>query len=221
MNHLTILSSFLVLAAAAVAVLLVIACKGSLSVIYTLTLSGFYLALVSVWSVVLEMGYSSTQFLILDRSALFYMTFVIAAGAFAAIAVKQFVENTKKIAESLFFLLVATLGGSILVTTNHFAMFLLGLRLLSLPIYVLLAQNTSRIYAAMKFFVFGEVFFAVFLFGVALIYFKTGTLHISKAFFELSIPYDPPQFVLALMVLALACLALQKMARAKRKSILS
>lgn len=78
-------------------------------------------------------------------------------------------------------LLLACLGMIALAGTGHWLVFFLGLELLSLCLYVLIAIRGHRppgYEAGIKYFVMGAVASAFFVFGVGLLYGATGTLAI-------------------------------------------
>jgi len=76
-------------------------------------------------------------------------------------------------------LLLSILGALILVSSSHFASFFLGLELLSIPLLAMIAysvDNNHSIEAGVKYLVMTAFASAFLLFGMALIYAKTGTL---------------------------------------------
>lgn len=83
-----------------------------------------------------------------------------------------------------FYLLVlfATLGMMVMISANHFLTIYLGLELLSLSLYSLVAldrDSARATEAAMKYFVLGAMASGLLLYGMSMIYGATGTLEIS------------------------------------------
>ncbi len=83
-----------------------------------------------------------------------------------------------------FYLLVlfATLGMMVMISANHFLTIYLGLELLSLSLYSLVAldRDSGRATeAAMKYFVLGAMASGLLLYGMSMIYGATGTLEIN------------------------------------------
>src|SRR5208283_1288015 len=79
-------------------------------------------------------------------------------------------------------LLLAVLGSMVLVCSSHFASFFLGLEVLSISLYALIAYPKKRIQhveAGMKYLVLAAVSSAFLLFGMALIYADTGSMTLS------------------------------------------
>ena len=82
-----------------------------------------------------------------------------------------------------FYLLVlfATLGMMVMISANHFLSLYLGLELLSLSLYTLVAldrDSARATEAAMKYFVLGAMASGLLLYGMSMIYGATGTLEI-------------------------------------------
>jgi NADH-quinone oxidoreductase subunit N len=85
--------------------------------------------------------------------------------------------------EYLIVLFIATLGASVLVVANHFISFFLGLEILSVSLFILIAYRRSRDYsieASVKYLVLASVSSAFLLFGMALIYTSTGTMNFNS-----------------------------------------
>ncbi|MBT9516586.1 MAG: NADH-quinone oxidoreductase subunit NuoN [Methyloversatilis discipulorum] len=87
--------------------------------------------------------------------------------------------------------LFATLGMQVMISANHFLTLYLGLELLSLAIYALVAldrESARSTEAAMKYFVLGALASGLLLYGMSMIYGATGTLEISAIARKLSDP---------------------------------
>ena len=80
-------------------------------------------------------------------------------------------------------LLIATLGCAVLVASSHFVSFLLGLEILSVALYAMLAYLTGReraLEAGIKYLILASASAAFLLFGMALIYADAGTMEFSR-----------------------------------------
>jgi NADH-quinone oxidoreductase subunit N len=78
--------------------------------------------------------------------------------------------------------LFATLGMMVMISANHFVTIYLGLELLSLSLYAMVAMNRDSAVsteAAMKYFVLGALASGLLLYGMSMIYGATGTLEIT------------------------------------------
>jgi NADH-quinone oxidoreductase subunit N len=79
--------------------------------------------------------------------------------------------------------LFATLGMMVMVSANHFLTLYLGLELLSLCLYSMVAlqrDSTVATEAAMKYFVLGALASGLLLYGMSMLYGATGTLDITE-----------------------------------------
>jgi len=80
-------------------------------------------------------------------------------------------------------ILFATLGMMVMISASHFLTLYLGLELLSLSLYALVALRRDSVMAteaAMKFFVLGALASGFLLYGMSMVYGATGTLHVSQ-----------------------------------------
>lgn len=80
-------------------------------------------------------------------------------------------------------ILFATLGMMVMISASHFLTLYIGLELLSLSLYALVALRRDSIVAteaAMKFFVLGALASGFLLYGMSMVYGATGTLHVSQ-----------------------------------------
>ncbi len=78
--------------------------------------------------------------------------------------------------------LFATLGMMVMISANHFLSLYMGLELLSLSLYAMVALNRDSAQsteAAMKYFVLGALASGLLLYGMSMIYGATGSLDIS------------------------------------------
>ena len=78
--------------------------------------------------------------------------------------------------------LFATLGMMVMISANHFLTIYIGLELLSLSLYAMVAMNRDSVVsteAAMKYFVLGALASGLLLYGMSMIYGATGTLEIT------------------------------------------
>ena len=82
--------------------------------------------------------------------------------------------------ETFVLMMFAALGMMVLISANHFLTLYLGLELMSLSTYALVALHRERApaEAAMKYFVLGAMASGLFLYGVSMLYGATGALDI-------------------------------------------
>ncbi len=170
----------LVLTGTIVVVLLAISVRRSHAVAVVLSLSGLALAFVALFVAAPHVPRPVTDLVTVDGYALFYTGLVVVA-AFAVTALSyNYLRDRRRPREEYYvLLLMATLGGAILVVSNHFASFFLGLEILSVSLYALIAYLADRkisIEAGIKYLVLAAVSSAFLLFGMALVYADQGTM---------------------------------------------
>ena len=174
----------LLIAVSAVLVMLAIALKRDPGLAAGLTLTGLTAAFLSIWAAAGVIPRQVTSLLLVDKYALFYMGLIIASAAVAVSLAWQYFEKHDEQREELYLLLLlAALGCAVLVAGSHFVSFLLGLELLSVSLYGMVAYLTDRrpaLEAGMKYLILASASAAFLLFGMALIYAATGTMEFSR-----------------------------------------
>ena len=115
-----------------------------------------------------------------------FFTFLIAVITFLTLLFSYQYARLRNMAGDEFYglILLAALGMTLVAGAVHWLTFFLGLEILSLSLYVLIAirkGDPRANEAALKYFILGAVAGAFLTFGIALIYALTGTLDISKS----------------------------------------
>ena len=176
------LTPLIFLSVASVVVLLVTAFYRNHKVIAALTLIGVALAFATLPMVSsgLSLPLKVTQLLILDGYALFYMGLLFSVSFVVILFAYGYLEKRQGNHEEFYILvLLATLGSAVLVASSHFASLFLGLEILSVSLYVLIAYlytDERSIEAGLKYLVLAAVSAAFLLFGMALVYAELGTM---------------------------------------------
>lgn len=121
-----------------------------------------------------------TTLLMVDAYAIFYIGLMLAASlAIAGLSYGYLEKRGGRQEEFYVLLLLATLGAITLAAATHLASFFLGLELLSLSLYVLIAYvRTDRqpLEAGLKYLILSGTSSAFLLFGMALLYFQSGAM---------------------------------------------
>jgi NADH-quinone oxidoreductase subunit N len=174
----------LLISATAVVVMLGIAVKRSHALAAGLTLVGLAASFLSIFAAVPLAPRQVTSLLLVDEFALFYMGVIIASAAIVATLSYDYFKNRDEHREELYLLLlIATAGCAVLVASTHFASFLLGLEILSVSLYALIAYLKDRnqaLEAGIKYLILASASAAFLLFGMALIYADAGTMEFSR-----------------------------------------
>jgi NADH-quinone oxidoreductase subunit N len=174
----------LILAATSIVVMLSAAVHRSHALSAVLTFVGLAISFASLWIAASQVPRQVTPLLVLDRYALFFIGLIVAAGMVFVLLAYGYFEKFEDDHEELYMLmLVATLGSAVLVSSSHFASLFLGLELLSVALYGMIAYSKNRplpIEAGIKYLVLAAVSAAFLLFGMALIYGALGTMQFSE-----------------------------------------
>ena len=119
----------------------------------------------------------------LDTYALLYMGLVSAATlVIIALSYRYWTlhaNNNEECEEFYLLVLIATFGALVLTASVHFASFFLGLELISVSLYGLIGYLRTRrapLEASLKYLLLSSTASAFLLFGMALLYFQTGTM---------------------------------------------
>lgn len=183
-DDLVALSPLLAIAAASVALMLVIAFYRNARAALVCALAGIALAFAMLPVAASKAPRQITQLLILDQYALFYLGLLFIAGFAVALLAHGYLGRLGgQLEEFYLVLLLATTGGAALVMSAHFVSFFLGLEILSVSLYVLIAYPRSSargVEAGIKYLILAAASAAFLLFGMALIYAELGTMEFSQ-----------------------------------------
>ncbi|HEX5414017.1 MAG TPA: NADH-quinone oxidoreductase subunit N [Chloroflexota bacterium] len=173
-----------VLALTTLVVMLSIAARRDHRTAVLLTLVGLILAFAALPVAAAADAPRVTSLLLLDRFAFFFIGLNLMACFVIAILAYRYLEAQPENREELYvLLLLATLGASVLAAASHFASFFLGLEILSVSLYGLLAYARNRaisVEAGVKYLILAATSAAVLLFGMALVYAAAGTLDFNE-----------------------------------------
>ncbi|WP_312514751.1 NADH-quinone oxidoreductase subunit NuoN [Stutzerimonas nitrititolerans] len=188
-QHFIALLPLLITGATAIAVMLAIAWRRNHGLSFVVTSVGLTLALVSIVPALRVAPLDVTPLLRLDAFAYFYSAVVLVATlacvtlAHAYLGEKAGAEGFPGNREELYLLMtLSAAGGLVLVSAQHLAGFFIGLELLSVPVYGLVAYaffNKRSLEAGIKYTVLSAAASAFLLFGMALLYAESGSLSFS------------------------------------------
>jgi NADH-quinone oxidoreductase subunit N len=179
-DNLVAVLPLIILGAAAVTVMLQAALRRHHAAAAFLTLAGLILAAAVLPGLSSSAPLRFTPLLLVDRFALLYMGLLFAAGVATVLLsygyLQQFDGNRE---EYYILLLLAVAGSAVLAASDHFAAFFLGLEILSVSLYALVAYphlTEGHVEAGVKYLILSAVASAFVLFGMALIYAVSGEL---------------------------------------------
>ena len=174
------IAPLVILAATAAGVMLIIACCRHHGATAALTFGGLTAAFAALPAAAPLTPLPVTPLLIVDPYAICFIGLILAATMITVLLSYGYLrQQTGHREEFYLLLLVAALGSAVLVTSRHFAAFFLGLEILSVSLYALVAYTRFRsisIEAGIKYLVLAAVSSAFMLYGMALIYADLGVL---------------------------------------------
>lgn len=185
LQHLIALLPLLVTSLTAVVVMLAIAAKRNHTVTFILSVVGLNLALLSLIPTLEVAPLEVTPLLLIDKFACYYMALVLAASLACITLIHAYLGGDSGKGypgnrEELYLLvLLSAAGGLVLVSAQHLASLFIGLELLSVPTYGMIAYaffNKRSLEAGIKYMVLSAAGSAFLLFGMALLYAESGNL---------------------------------------------
>jgi NADH-quinone oxidoreductase subunit N len=185
LQHLIALLPLLVTSLTVVVVMLAIAAKRNHALTFILSVVGLNLALLSLIPALEVAPLSVTPLLLIDKFACYYMALVLAASLACITLIHAYLGGASGKGypgnrEELYLLvLLSAAGGLVLVSAQHLAGLFIGLELLSVPTYGMIAYaffNKRSLEAGIKYMVLSAAGSAFLLFGMALLYAESGNL---------------------------------------------
>lgn len=128
--------------------------------------------------------YGFSNMFVVDGMATLLKVAMLMATAVVIVYSRAYLSARKLFSgEFICLILFATLGMMMMVSANHFVTLYLGLELLALSSYALVALNrdsAKSTEAAMKYFILGALASGLLLYGISMVYGATGSLDVSK-----------------------------------------
>lgn len=214
-QHFIALAPLLITSATIIVVMLAIAWRRNHSQTFLLSVGGLNLALLSIYPALKVAPLVVTPLLHIDSFACLYMALILAstlacvtlAHAYLGEKANGYPGNRE---ELYLLILMAAAGGLVLVSAQHLAGLFVGLELLSVPVYGLVAYaffNKRSLEGGIKYMVLSAAGSAFLLFGMALLYAEAGTLSFSgigAALAATGLPSPIAQLGLGMMLVGLA-----------------
>lgn len=178
-SHFISLAPLIVISVTGVLLTLAIAFKRHHTLNATIAVIGLNIALVSVLMALPNPQYV-TELLSIDHFAAVGMGLMIVCTLGCCTFAHAYqLEQCREREEMYLLFLLAVIGGIVLVCSRHFAALFIGMEILSVPLYGLVAYSLNQgrsLEAGMKYLVLSATGSAIMLFGIALIYAQTGSL---------------------------------------------
>lgn len=178
------MTPLIVLAATAVSVMLMAGLYRHHTASAALTCIGLGGALTALALTPSGAAYPAAGLLVFDGFSRFYIGLILAAGLATALLCHGYWRDYGGHPEEFYILLLlAVLGSVVLAASIHLASFFLGLEILSVSLYALIAYpqlNAISIEAGIKYLVLAATSAAFLVFGMALIYADLGTMALAR-----------------------------------------
>lgn len=185
-SHFIALLPLLVVCVTAIVVMLAISFRRKHDLTFILTAVGLNLALLALIPASQVAPLQVTSLMQVDQFALLYMGLILVATLACATLVHAYLGKTNtgegfpgNREEMYLLMLLAAAGGLVMVAASHLASLFIGLELLSVPVYGMVAYaffNKRSLEAGIKYMVLSAAGSAFLLFGMALAYAESGSL---------------------------------------------
>ncbi len=179
-----VLMPYILLTAFALLVILVIPFKRNHTLAASLSITGLSIAFISLFFSAGSLPQNITSLLYVNGMAQYFTGLLIAATIAVGLMIYNYMElnNVDHREEVYLLLMLAALGSSVLAASRHFASLFLGLEILTVSLYGLIAyirEEKRCIEAGIKYLILASVSTAFLLFGMALLYADTGTMQLN------------------------------------------
>jgi NADH-quinone oxidoreductase subunit N len=158
-------------------------------------LLGLNAALFSTYFAAKVIPIAVTPLFIVDGYAIFFSGLILVSALASATLINTYIDSFKYNREEIYLLMVvATAGALVLACAHHFASLFIGLELLSVSLYGLVAYSFHRprsLEASIKYLVLSATASSILLFGIALLYSQFGSLAFSDIGPKLSADAHP------------------------------
>lgn len=177
----------IIVTATAVMTMLMIAIKRQHAVSCVITVVGLSLAFVSLYFVLPSTAQAVTPLIKIDAFSVFFSGIILLSAVIIACFSYPYLANLEDHQDEFYILLsIAVLGALVMVSNNHFITTFLGMEMLSVGLYAMVAYPLHRSVAAqypmeasIKYLVLSAMSSGFVLFGIALLYAQTATLQFS------------------------------------------
>jgi NADH-quinone oxidoreductase subunit N len=179
-NDLLSIVPLFILTSASILILFSIAVKRNHKVIYVITAASLLFDLLYLIGFSSKATHIVEPLFIFDGFGVFNIGLILAISlAVTMISYAYFEQREERKEEYYILLILATLGGAVLVISKHFVSLFLGLEILSVSLYSMIAYLRKRERsdeAGLKYLILAAFSSAFLLFGMALVYTATGTM---------------------------------------------
>jgi NADH-quinone oxidoreductase subunit N len=174
---------FMIIAIAPVVIMIVISILRNYDVVYGFTVFSLFAAFGSLFLLVPFLPHFIEPLFIIDMYSLFFIGIILLSALLITLFSYDYIKQMQGVKEEYYIiLLISTLGASLLAIASHFIIFFLGIEMLSISLYIMIAFRRTRdisVEAGIKYLILASVSSAFLLFGMALIYTTAGSMEFS------------------------------------------
>ena len=178
------LMQIIMLTISTVVVMMTTAFKRDHGLISGLTVFGLFASLLTFVFIQPVLPLEATQLLIIDEYSLFFSNLIIVGAIGVALLAYPYFQNHNVQNEEFYILLMtAILGAVVLACSNHFVSFLLGMEMMGVSLYAMIAYPVHAaksakfpLEAGVKYLILSALTSGITLFGIALVYAYIGTM---------------------------------------------
>jgi len=178
------LMQIIMLTIGSVVVMITAAFKRDHAIVCGLTVFSLAAALLTFVFIQPVLPFEATELLLMDEYSLFFSNLIIVGAiGIALLAYPYFQTHNIQNEEFYILLMTATLGAVVLACSNHFVALLLGMEMLGVSMYAMIAYPVHAttvakfpLEAGIKYLIMSALTTGITLFGIALVYAYIGTL---------------------------------------------
>jgi len=178
------LMQIIMLTIGSVVVMITAAFKRDHAIVCGLTVFSLAAALLTFVFIQPVLPFEATELLLMDEYSLFFSNLIIVGAiGVALLAYPYFQTHNIQNEEFYILLMTATLGAVVLACSNHFVALLLGMEMLGVSLYAMIAYPVHAttvakfpLEAGIKYLIMSALTTGITLFGIALVYAYIGTL---------------------------------------------
>ncbi len=182
------LLQIILLTVTSVVVMVTTAFKRDHGLINSLTQAGLFASLLIFVFVDPILPLQVTPLLIFDEYSMFFSTLIIVGAiAVTALAFPYFEKHNEQNEEFYILVVTGTLGGVVMASSNHFVSFFLGMEMIGISLYAMIAYPIHAktvakhpLEASIKYLILSGLGSGMMLFGMALIYAMLGTFEFNS-----------------------------------------
>ncbi|WP_168867701.1 NADH-quinone oxidoreductase subunit N [Enterobacteriaceae endosymbiont of Plateumaris braccata] len=182
MNNLIILLPLIIIIITIIFILISISIKRNNFIHSIITISGLFCTLISIlYNMYYNINVINNTLFIVDNYSYFYTIILLIISIITCIIAYPWLSNFDYHKDEFYLLiLISTIGGMVLTITNNFISMLIGIELISIPVFGLIGYNLklkNSLEASIKYTILSSIASSFFILGMSLIFIDYGNLN--------------------------------------------